>query len=50
MLVLHGHSEFLFSKEAITQGDPLSMFIYAIGTFADGSNYGMLTKHLLVAC
>ena len=32
MLVLRGHSEFLFSREGITQGDPLSMFVYAIGT------------------
>ena len=32
VLVLRGHSEFLFSREGVTQGDPLSMFVYAIGT------------------
>ena len=31
-LVLHGYLEFLFSREGITQGDPLLIFIYAIGT------------------
>ena len=32
MLVLRGSSTYLFSKEGVTQGDPLSMFMYAIGT------------------
>ena len=32
MLVLRGSSTFLYSKEGVTQGDPLSMFMYAIGT------------------
>ena len=32
MLVLRGSSTFLYSKEGVTQGDPLSMFAYAIGT------------------
>ena len=32
MLVVRGSSEFLYSKEGVTQGDPLSMFMYAIGT------------------
>ena len=32
MLVLRGPSSFLYSKEGVTQGDPLSMFTYAIGT------------------
>ena len=32
VLVLRGHSEFFFSREGITQGDPLSMFVYAIDT------------------
>ena len=32
MLVVRGSSEFLYSKEGITQGDPLSMFMYAIST------------------
>jgi hypothetical protein len=27
----HGHSVFIFSKEGVTQGDPLSMFAYGIG-------------------
>ena len=30
-LVVRGASSFLYSKEEVTQGDPLSMFIYAIG-------------------
>ena len=32
MLVLRCSSTFLYSKEGVTQGDPLSMFMYAIGT------------------
>lgn len=32
VLVMRGCSEFLYSKEGVTQGDPLSMFMYAIGT------------------
>ena len=32
MLVLRGSSTFLYSKEGVTQGDPLSMFMHAIGT------------------
>ena len=31
-LVMKGSSSLLYSKEGVTQGDPLSMFIYAIGT------------------
>ena len=31
VLVLRGSSDFLYSKEGITQGDPLSMFMYAVG-------------------
>ena len=31
VLVLRGLSTFLYSKEGVTQGDPLSMFAYAIG-------------------
>ena len=31
-LVLKGSASMLHSKEGITQGDPLSMFIYAIAT------------------
>ena len=31
-LVVHGSEEFLYSREGVTQGDPLSMFLYAIGT------------------
>ena len=32
MLIFKGTSECLFSKEGVTQGDHLSMFMYAIGT------------------
>ena len=32
MLIVRGASECLYSKESVTQGDPLSMFMYAIGT------------------
>ena len=32
VLVVRGSSECLYSKEGVTQGDPLSMFMYAIGT------------------
>ena len=32
VLVLRGSSTYLYSKEGVTQGDPLSMFMYAIGT------------------
>ena len=32
MLVLRGSSTCLYSKERVTQGDPLPMFMYAIGT------------------
>jgi len=31
-LVVRGSEESLFSREGVTQGDPLSMFLYAIGT------------------
>ena len=31
VLVLRGQQKFLFSKEGVTQGDPLSMFVYAVG-------------------
>ena len=29
---IEGLSTYLYSKKGVTQGDPLSMFIYAIGT------------------
>jgi len=32
VLVLKASSIFLYSKEGVTQGDPLSMFIYVVGT------------------
>ena len=32
VLVLKGSSTFLYSKEGVTQGDPLFMFMYAVGT------------------
>ena len=31
-LVVRGTDEFLYSREGVTQGDPLSMFLYAVGT------------------
>ena len=31
-LVVRGAEEFLYSREGVTQGDPLSMFLYAVGT------------------
>ena len=31
VLVLRGQQKFLFSKEGVTQGDPLSMLVYAVG-------------------
>ena len=31
-LIMRGSVELLFSREGVTQGDPLSMFLYAIGT------------------
>ena len=31
-LVLQGTDNFLFSREGVTQGDPLSMFLYAVRT------------------
>ena len=31
-LILTGTEELLFSREGVTQGDPLSMFLYAVGT------------------
>ena len=34
MLVLRGLSTYLYGKEFVTQGDPLSMFMYVIGTLS----------------
>ena len=31
-LVVRGSSSVLYSKEGVTQGDPLSMFMYAVGS------------------
>ena len=31
-LIVQGTSDCLYSKEGVTQGDPLLMFMYAIGT------------------
>ena len=31
--VLRGSSDYLYSKEGVTQGDPLSMFIYGVTTY-----------------
>ena len=31
-LIVRDTDEFLFSREGVTQGDPLSMFLYAVGT------------------
>ena len=32
VLVMRGMSDYILSKEGVTQGDPLSMYVYAIGT------------------
>ena len=32
VLVLRDSSDLLYSKEGVTQGDPLSIFMYAVGT------------------
>ena len=54
VLVLRGSSTYLFSKKGVTQGDPLSMFMYAIGTLPlirslnDPGNCGMLMMLLPV--
>ena len=34
LLVMKGSSSLLYSKEGVTQGDSLSMFVYAIGTIS----------------
>ena len=42
VLVLCGHSGFLYSEEGVTQGDPLSMFVYAVAliqTISDTSKW-----------
>ena len=31
-LIIKGYTEVLFSREGVIQGDPLSMFVYAVGT------------------
>ena len=31
-LIVRGLGELLFGREGVTQGDPLSMFLYAVGT------------------
>ena len=31
-LLLQGTDNFLFSREGVTQGNPLSMFLYSVGT------------------
>ncbi len=32
-LIMKGSSTILYSKEGVTQGDPLSMFVYDVGTY-----------------
>ena len=32
MLVVRGASECLYNKQGVTQGDPLSVFMYSVGT------------------
>ena len=31
-MVLSNYSEYIYSREGVTQGDPISMLMYAIGT------------------
>ena len=47
MLILRGSSTYLYSKEGVLQGNPLSKFIYAIGTLPlilSLNNPGQLTQ------
>ena len=37
-MVIRGLDKFLFSREGVTQGDPLSMFMYAQVWYADGAS------------
>ena len=46
--MIDGSTSVLYSKEGVTQGDPLSMFMYAIGTMPLISSLNRPDKHVKV--